>query len=363
MKPKQSRDALALFALTLALIWAGPGAADSRETAMSGRAPWLVGSTLMNPMSHDVLKKIKARSPSLPDARIDSRGTVQGIQAFCAGIGPDTPDIVAMSRRMRATEFERCSQNGVTEIIEIPVGIEALVMAVSQKDESFDLTFDTLYRAIAAELPEGDEFMPNGNRRWSDVNPKLPSSDIHFIVPSSALGARGFAENRLLQGACREMEAFKNIYEADERVQQCIGLRKDGRLTEFGAPYDTQAINALVTGHPGTVAIIPLRFALDAADKVKVLKFEGVTPNRESVGNGEYIAIRPIIYYVKRGHVKDYTGKGPVVGLREFITEITRESAIGQDGYLVPQGLVPLPDAKRAAVRDNALQLQPMTTR
>lgn len=342
--------------LAAALAWTAPATA-----AEDGRAPWVVGSTLMNPMTVEVFKHLKERVPGLPEPRIDSQGTAKGVQAFCAGPEDDTPDVVAMSRRMRGGEFEQCGKNRVGDIIELQVGTEALVLAVSRRDEDFHLTFDRLYRAVAAELPDGDEFLPNSSHSWNDIDKSLPKTEIRIIVPSAALGARGFFENRFLQGACREMSAFKNIFEAEERVRQCIGLRKDGHLTELGVPYDTQVIKAMEKAPRGTVAVMPLRFALDAADKVKALRFETVIPTRDTVGNGEYTGIRPIYYYVKRAHVKDYTGKGPVAGLREFITEITRESTFGPDGYLVPIGLVPMPERRRAEVRDAALRLQPMT--
>lgn len=335
-------------------------AAKSPPTAEEERAPWIVGSTLMNPLTIEMFKHLKDRAPHLPEPRIDARGTSKGVQDFCSGIGVDTPDVVAMSRRMRGGEFESCAKHGVSEIIEIQLGIEALVLAVSARDEDFPLTFDTLYRAIAAELPDAEQFLPNGNETWNDVDKSLPKTRINVILPSSALGARGFFENRFLQGACREMHAFKNIYEADERVRQCTTLRKDGHVSELGVPYDTLAVQALEKAPRGTVAVMPLRFALNAGDKVKMLNFETKVPTRENVSTREYIGTRPIYYYVKRAHVKDYQGVGPVIGLREFITEVTRETTFGEDGYLVPFGLVPMPERKRAEVRDTALRLKPM---
>lgn len=348
-------------ALAAALLFSAPHAIPAARAADGEeRAPWIVGSTLMNPLTIEVFKHLKQRAPQLPDPRIDSRGTSKGITDFCAGTGADTPDVVAMSRRMRGGEFETCTKHGVADIIEIQLGIEALVLTVSARDEDFALTFDTLYRAIAAELPESEEFLPNAAETWNDVDKSLPKTRINVILPSSALGARGFFDNRFLQGACREMYAFKNIFEADERVRQCTNLRKDGHVTELGVPYDTLAVKALENAPRGTVAIMPLRFALDAGDKLKMLRFETTIPNRENVSTREYIGTRPIYYYVKRAHVKDYNGVGLVPGLREFITEVTRESTFGDDGYLVPFGLVSMPERKRAEVRDAALRLKPM---
>ena len=41
--------------------------------------------------------------------------------------------------------------------------------------------------------------------------------------------------------------------------------------------------------------------------------------------------------------------------------EFVSEDAIGDEGYLVDAGLVPLADAKRQEVRNTALNLKPMT--
>jgi phosphate transport system substrate-binding protein len=54
---------------------------------------------------------------------------------------------------------------------------------------------------------------------------------------------------------------------------------------------------------------------------------------------------RGLYIYVKREHI------GIVPGIREFLEELTGEDAFGPDGYLVQEGLVPLPDARRREVR------------
>lgn len=58
--------------------------------------------------------------------------------------------------------------------------------------------------------------------------------------------------------------------------------------------------------------------------------------------------------------MKDYRGRGPVAGLRELITELTRERTIGPDGYLVVEGVVPLAEDERERVRSRALRLATM---
>src|SRR5690606_22121360 len=60
--------------------------------------------------------------------KIDSTGTGGGFERFCAGIGGDTPDIANASRRIKKSEFDRCAANGVTEIVEIQIGIDGIAL-------------------------------------------------------------------------------------------------------------------------------------------------------------------------------------------------------------------------------------------
>lgn len=83
-------------------------------------------------------------------------------------------------------------------------------------------------------------------------------------------------------------------------------------------------------------------------------------PTAQAVANRSYDLIRPLYYFVKKAHVKNYLGEGPVTGLREFVTEATRESSLGPDGYLTHMGVMPLDDQMRQHVRDSALTLTTM---
>jgi len=334
---------------------------DPGRGSSNGRAPWVVGATLLNPMTAEVFKRLRERAPELPLPRVDNGPLVRDVQTFCAGDGVDSPDILAISRKMSGAEFDLCAKNGVTDVMEVPIGQEALVLVTRKEDIDFPLTFDTLFRAIAAELPRGDDFLPNTAHTWRDVKSTLPRSEINVIIPSRATVSRQFFDARFLEGACREIFDYKKIFSAEERVAQCVGLRRDGHVVEMGLPYTAETIvAALDQSPPGTIALLSLRYATEAKDHLKVLPLEGVLPTRQTVGHMTYPATRSLTYYVKRNHVKDYNGNGPVVGLREFISEVTRERAIGESGYLVPLGLVPLAAETRAAVRDSALSLSVM---
>lgn len=316
------------------------------------------GSTLISPFTEAIMARLQTNA-GLPAGEIRAVGTTKGIADFCSGIGVDTPDVVAMSRRMRHAEFETCGRNGVKDILEIQLGYEALVV-VTRADDNLSLSLADLYKALARELPHGLEFLPNDAKTWKDVNPALPATEIAAILPSSALGARGFFNDRFLQGACRGIFEINSIYEAEERVEQCIGLRKDNRIKEVGLPLVQNMREAFQTAKPGTIGIVSLRHAQELADVVKIATLDGIVASREAIAERTYKYVRPLYYYVKRAHVKDYQGEGPVAGLREFITEVTRDSAIGADGYLIPLGLVPMSEDRRSEVREAALHLHPL---
>lgn len=222
---------------------------------------------------------------------------------------------------------------------------------------------NALYLAIARELPEGFDFNLNRYGRWSQVDSRLPDTEIRFVIPSPALGGRAFLEDQMLQRACRSIFEIKSIFSADERVKQCISLREDGRIIELDKPFEENVLKQLQSSPPGTLAVVPMRFASAHLDVEKVQPLDGVLPTTETVADHSYQFVRPLYFYVKKAHVKNYLGDGPVNGLREFITEVTRESAIGPDGYLAKIGVFPMNDELRQRVRQSNLQLTPMVRR
>ncbi len=318
---------------------------------------YITGSSLMAPFTNAVIQKLSAKA-ALPAPKLIIQGTAKGVQEFCAGNGVDTPDVVAVSRRMRIAEYGNCVKNGVTDIVEVLVGYEAVVLVARKDDHDYNLNLGSLYRAIANEYPEGDEFFLNVAKTWNEVDPKLPNTEIRMLLPSPQLGARGFFDDRVLQAACRHIHEIKTIFNAPERVRQCITLRRDGRITESGVPYETNIAAHMRSAKPGTIAVMSLRHATMLGDIVKILPLDGVMPNRKTIGSHEYEITRPLYYYIKKSHIKDYTGKGMVAGLREFISELTRDGTIGPDGYFVQLGVVPMYDEQRAAVRESALRLK-----
>ncbi|CAK0774858.1 phosphate transport system substrate-binding protein [Gammaproteobacteria bacterium] len=323
----------------------------------TGQVMYIIGSTLMKDYTVAIMERLVKNAGLVPGI-IVTKGTTRGIEAFCSGTGLDTPDVVALSRRMRSSELEDCRAHGVTDIIEIPVGYEAAGIVSRRDDQDYPLTLVSMYKAVAAELPKDfNDFIPNTYSRWHEVDPSLPNTEIRMIVPVRSLGGRAFLEDRMLQGACRKIMEIKTIFDSDTRVKQCISMREDGRTIELDTPYDRNVVQTLASSPPGTLAVIPLRFATEHQEFLKLQPFDGVVPNHETVAQRQYPFTRPLYYLVKRAHVKNYRNRGLVSGLREFITETTRESTMGPSGYLAKLGVFPLEPKIRDQIRVSSLRL------
>lgn len=350
-----------LLSLSLAAmgVQAAPDDAGTTPERTDGSRMFIIGSTLMAPYIKDVIEHLSTNA-GIPAAIMVNKGSARGVDAFCSGIGIQYPDVVAVSRRIRSVELDRCQANGVTDVMEIQVGYAATAIISRADDQTYPLTLNSLYRAIARELPEGSDFHLNTKTKWKDVDSRLPDTDIRFIVATPALGGRGFMEDRMLQQACRGIFEIKAIFNAEDRVKQCITLRDDGRIIELDAPYEQNVLKALQTSPPGTLAVVPTNFATSHLDVEKIQPLEGILPTEQTIADGSYDFVRPLYFYVKKAHVKNYLGQGPVAGLREFITEVTRESSVGPNGYMVTRGIFPMHDEMRASVRASALRLTPM---
>ena len=55
-------------------------------------------------------------------------------------MGVEHPDITNSSRRIKSSEVDLCASNGVTDIVEVKIGYDGIVMASDKSAEDFDLT-------------------------------------------------------------------------------------------------------------------------------------------------------------------------------------------------------------------------------
>ena len=188
-----------------------------------------VGSSTVYPFAKAVSESFARSNPDFKSPLIESTGTGGGIQLFCAGVGANTPDIANASRRMKASEFASCQANGVTDIIEMQIGLDGLAFASAKGGITMNLTPKIVYEALAAR-PYGKE---QTAKTWADVDPSLPNQPILVYGPPSTSGTRDSLKELVLQVGCETNPEMKALKDSDEeRYEQiCTEVRSDGPMS------------------------------------------------------------------------------------------------------------------------------------
>jgi len=300
---------------------AGGGAARDQIRA--------VGSSTVYPFATAVAEQFVQKNPGMKAPVIESTGTGAGMKLFCAGVGPQHPDIEDASRRMKKSEFDQCVTNGVTDIVEIQIGVDGLAFAVSKEGPAFELTPELIYKALAADpFGKGE----NTAEKWSDIDPSLPAVTISVFGPPSTSGTRDSLAELILETGCKTDPAMKELKEKDEDAFKatCTKIREDGKYVDSGE-NDNLIVQKLVA-NPQSVGIFGYSFLEENTDKLKDIPLNGIPATYDNVASGEYPGARPLYIYVKKAHLQ------AIPGLKEFVTEFT--AGWDPDGYLAKRGMV-----------------------
>lgn len=312
----------------------------------------IVGSSTVFPFTSAVAETF-GRQGKFKTPVVESTGTGGGMRLFCNGVGVDHPDVSNASRRMTKSEFEACNKNGVTNIVEVKIGFDGIVVADSIKSSSFDLTRKDIWLALAKQVPVDGKLVPNPYKTWNQVNAKLPARKIEVIGPPPTSGTRDSFVELVMDVGCRDFAEIKALPDAKARSQACGAIREDGGYIEAGE--NDNLIVQKLAATPDAIGIFGFSFYDQNRDKVKGHTIEGVKDDIEEISSGRYPIARDLYVYVKGQHI------GVIPGLKEFVAEYVSDKAFGKDGYLTDKGLVPLQDAERKKVRDMANAASPLS--
>ena len=311
----------------------------------------VVGSSTVYPFSTVVAEKF-GKKTKFKTPKIESTGSGGGMKLFCTGVGIDTPDMTNASRAIKKSEFEKCHRNGVTDITEVHIGFDGIAVANSKKATQFVLTRKDLFMALAKRVPNPDgsqTLVENPFTFWNEVNASLPNAKIEVLGPPPTSGTRDAFSELGLEGGCKQISWIKAMKATDKPAfkEICHTMREDGAYIEAGE--NDNLIVQKLERNPNALGIFGYSFLEQNDDKVQGSIIEGQPPEFETIADGSYPISRPLYFYVKNAHAD------AVPGMKAFLKEFTSEAAMGEDGYLLDKGLIPLSESERETLRTNVM--------
>lgn len=332
----------------------------------------VVGSSTVYPFSTVVAERF-GKSSQFKTPKVEATGSGGGLKLFCQGVGVQFPDIANASRRIKASEVQLCADNGVSEIVEVLIGYDGIVIGNSTQEERLNLTRKDLFLALAKEVPNPDgsnTLVANPYKTWKDVNPALLDRKIEVLGPPPTSGTRDAFAELALEGGCKKIDWIANIEKQSKVASKsgdktlskklknqfksvCHTIREDGSYIEAGENDNliVQKLNA----NPNALGIFGFSFLDQNSDTIQGTMIDGFEPTFESIAEGTYPVSRPLYFYVKKAHV------GVIPGIAEYLAEFTSNKAFGEEGYLTEKGMIPLGDEMRQKVKSDVQALRKLS--
>ncbi len=298
----------------------------------------IVGSSTVFPFATAVAERF-GQTTDFPTPVVESTGSGGGLNLFCAGVGPQTPDITNASRRIKDSEIEACHNNGATPV-EVRVGYDGIVLANAKNGPEVSISREQIFLALARNVVVNGEVVPNPYENWSDIDPSLPNEAIEVLGPPPTSGTRDAFVELVMDEACQE------------GIEECGDLREDGAYIDAGE--NDNLIVQKLEANPAALGIFGFSYLDQNTDAIKGATIDGVEPTFDNIASAAYPVSRSLQFYIKKEHV------GVIPGIMEYVAEFTSDAAWGDDGYLAEKGLIPMTADERVKYKADAENLVPV---
>jgi len=265
------------------------------------------GSSTVFPISEAVAEEF-SKVARRARVNVGFSGTGGGFEKFCRG----EIHVSDASRPIKQSEIDRCAGNGITDIVEIQVAIDALTVMVNPANDFAE--------CLAVEQLH-DIFKTGGAGKWSDIDPSWPDDAIHFYSPGPDSGTFDYFVEAIIEGV-------------DENATH----RGDGTSSE-----DDNVLAQGIEGDANAVGYFGFAYFLEAGQALKAVAVDGgdgcVEPTFDTALDGTYQPLsRPLFIYTRESLLRD---RPEVLGFVYFYLDNTSD--------LVPEvGYVTMPDDLQA---------------
>jgi phosphate transport system substrate-binding protein len=330
---------LKLIPSTLAILAASTVIASARDQLQ------IAGSSTVLPYS-TIVAEAFGENGDFKTPVVEGGGSGAGRKALCEGVGEATIDIANSSSRIKQSDIDTCTANGVTEIMEVRIGYDGIVFASDINGADFVLTPADVWGALAAQTVKDGALAANTAKTWAEVNATLPAQDILAFIPGTKHGTREVFDVKVLEEGCKAVGAYDLFLAASagadddakkkDAVAGCLAVRTDGVSVDIDGDY-TETLSR-IDANKNAVGVFGLSFYENNTDKLKVATVNGIVPSVDTISKGEYPVSRPLYFYVKKAHI------GVIPGLKEYVAFFLSDDMAGPDGALADYGLVPDPE-------------------
>ena len=218
-------------------------------------------------------------------------GTGGGFEKFCRG----EIQISDASRPIKESEIEACAANGIDDIVEFYVAIDALTVVVNPRNDWVQcLTVSQLRQIFSEPQPQ----------RWSEVDPSFPDERLITYYPGPDSGT------------------------FDYFVEAIIG--EDGVHTSSGtSSEDDNVLVAGVEGDRGAIGYFGFAYYQEAGQGLRAVAIDNedgdgcVEPTYENAATGRYEPLsRPLFIYTRESFLRE---RPEVLGFVKFYLENLNE--------------------------------------
>ena len=279
------------------------GATDVDPATVSGEV-FISGSSTVEPISIRVAELFEDVAPDV-SVTVDGPGTGDGFKLFCAG----ETDISDASRQIKDAEKEDCFEAGITNIVELKVGVDGIAVMTNAGNEAVEcLTFHQLFDMIG---PNGE-----GTSTWAEASPGLPDAPLAVFGPGEESGTFDSFVEIVLEDLAEEAST-----EATTR-------------TDYSPSGDDNVILQGIQSSDTSLGWVGFAFAVNATG-VKLLEIDGgdgcVAPTVDTIASNEYPISRDLWIYVNA----DAAAANPAItAYVDFYVSEALTQAVTEVGYV-----------------------------
>ena len=293
----------------------------------------VAGSSTVYPFASVIAEQVGRATGKAPI--VESTGSGAGMRSVCNTKSGSAVEIGNSSRRMTGSELRKCLKNHI-QLHEFLIGRDGVVIAINKKNKDLHaLSLAQIYLALAKQVPVGGKLVTNPHKKWRDIDPSLPAKKIHIYGPPPTSGTRDALQSLALEQGAKSFAFLRALRKSDKKQFKKIThtVRDDGYYIDT-SENDNLMVRKLAN-EPDAIGIFGFSYLDNNSATLRGIKVDNFTPDFDNILDGKYSLTRPLYFYVRQNIWQKESVKA-------YMAEFINLKSIGEEGYLIDKGLIPL---------------------